>query len=67
MGQNKWAMAYVKNNYILDYSVVFTDSREKARKRKNLLKPLFRNEKDFKIQIFKVEDSHNKITFIKTH
>lgn len=67
MIQNKWAIAYVKDGEILSHSLCFFKTRKRARHSKKLLEPFFRNEKDFKIQIFKVEYSYNKTTFIKTH
>ena len=65
--QRKWAIAYTKNDVILNYSIRFEISREEARLTKRLLKPLFYNEPDFKIQIFKVVKQDNQITFIKSH
>ena len=65
--QDKWAIAYTKNDVILNYSIRFVTSREEARANKSLLKPLFVHEKDFKIQIFKVVKQDNQITFIKSH
>lgn len=64
--QKKWAIAYTKNGVILDYSLKFYSSRKEARDIKNLLKPNFIKEVDFKIQIFKVFKNHSQITFIKT-
>lgn len=65
--QHKWATAYTKNDVILNYSIRFVTSREEARTNKNILKPLFIHEKDFKIQIFKVVKQSNQTIFIKTH
>lgn len=65
--QHKWATAYTKNDVILNYSIRFVTSRKEARENKNILKPLFIHEKDFKIQIFKVVKQNNQTIFIKTH